>query len=80
MHFLTLFGAKEYKGKRPPCSKIDMYSDRELRCGIWNELYYPPLDKEYGEQAELFLKQDKMTMEQAIELRKTAPKPHLLNQ
>lgn len=80
MNYLIQFGAKEYKGKHPPCSKIDMYSDRELRCGTWNELYYPQLDKEYGERAELFLKQDKMTMEQAMELRKTAPKPHLMNQ
>ena len=73
MNYLTQFGAKEYKGKRSPCSKIDMYSDRELRCGTWHELYYPTLDKEYGEQAESFLKQDKATMKQAIKLRETAP-------
>ncbi|HHY0446947.1 TPA: hypothetical protein ACVU4T_003893 [Vibrio parahaemolyticus] len=79
MNFLTQFGAKEYKGKRPPCSKIDMYSDRELRCGTWHELYYPPLDKEYGKQAESFLKQDKATMKQAMKLRETAPTPQPLN-
>ncbi len=73
LSFLTQFGASEYQGHGQPCNKIDMFSDRETRCGTWHRLYYRGFDEEYGEQAEVFLKQDEATIAQANELQANAP-------
>ncbi|MFA0053665.1 MULTISPECIES: hypothetical protein, partial [Vibrio] len=71
LRFLTLFGAKEYTGKRQHCRKIDMYSDREFRTKEWDECTFQKLDKACEELAVAFLRADEATMAQVQELAKS---------
>ncbi|WP_390240653.1 hypothetical protein [Vibrio sp. R78045] len=80
LRFLTLFGAKEYNGKRQHCRKVDMYSDREFRTKEWDECTFPKLDEVCGELAVAFLRVDEATMTQAKVLDKAKISPSCKNE
>lgn len=52
------------------CHKIDMYFDREARCGEWYEKIYPVIDSEDGFKARAFLESDEETLAQVKAIRK----------
>ncbi|WP_026960516.1 hypothetical protein [Aliagarivorans taiwanensis] len=53
--YLTTFGAKQLKSTDANVV-IDMYDDRELRCGDWYCDIYAGLDSQLGVQAESYLR------------------------
>ncbi|MGD9569852.1 MAG: hypothetical protein AB7V48_16325 [Sedimentibacter sp.] len=55
MQFLELFGAKQLNEAPQEFNTIDMYSDREYRCGEWYNTTYMELDKKIGEKTKEFL-------------------------